>query len=102
MPSPSVKPTTVDEYIAGFDPPIQDILNKVRATLIEAAPIAREVISYGMPALKQYGILVYFAAFKAHIGFYPPITGNAKLEKAASVYAVEKGNLRFPYATPIP
>lgn len=102
MESQSTKPTTVDEYIARFEPGVQEILNKVRATVKAAAPSASEVISYGMPALKGHSILVYFAAFKAHIGLYPPITGNASLEKAASVYAGPKGNLRFPYSDPIP
>ena len=78
------------------------ILQKVRATVRAAAPGATEVISYRMPALKQHGVLVYFAAFKSHIGFYPPIRGNAKLEQEASVYAGEKGNLRFPLDKPIP
>ena len=55
-----------------------------------------------MPALEQHGILVYFAAFKNHIGFYPPIRGDARLEKAASRYAGAKGNLRFPFDEPIP
>ncbi len=55
-----------------------------------------------MPALKQNGILVFFAAFKGHIGLYPPITGDARLQKAIAPYAGEKGNLRFPYTEPIP
>ena len=55
-----------------------------------------------MPALKLNGILVYFAAFKKHIGFYPPIRGDARLERAAAPYAGEKGNLRFPLDKPIP
>jgi len=67
-----------------------------------AAPEAREAISYGIPAFKQKRILVYFAAFKAHIGFYPPIRGDAKLEAAAARYANEKGNLRFPLDEPMP
>jgi len=96
------KPATVDEYIASFDPKVRAILKKVRAVVRSAAPNAVEVISYRMPALKQNGMLVYYAAFKGHIGFYPPIRGNARLEKAASVYAGEKGNLRFPYDKPIP
>jgi uncharacterized protein YdhG (YjbR/CyaY superfamily) len=74
----------------------------VRAVVRAAAPDAVEFISYRMPALKQNGVLVYYAAFKQHIGFYPPIKGNPKLEKAVSVYAGEKGNLRFPYDQPIP
>jgi uncharacterized protein YdhG (YjbR/CyaY superfamily) len=102
MAQTSSKPATVDEYIRSFEPDIQTILQKVRATVKAAAPDAAEVISYRMPALKQNGILVYYAAFKGHIGFYPPIKGDAKLERAASAYAGEKGNLRFPYAKPIP
>src|SRR5262245_1052788 len=96
------KPATVDEYIASFDPDVRAILTKVRATVKAAAPKADEVLSYGIPALKQNGVLVYFAAFKSHIGFFPPIRGDAKLRRAAAVYAGEKGNLRFPYDEPIP
>jgi uncharacterized protein YdhG (YjbR/CyaY superfamily) len=77
-------------------------LRKVRRAVRAAAPNAREVISYRMPALRQHGVLVYFAAFKKHIGFYPPIKGDAKLEKAAARYAGAKGNLRFPLDEPIP
>jgi uncharacterized protein YdhG (YjbR/CyaY superfamily) len=94
--------TTVDEYVAAFPKDVQSILRKVRATVRAAAPQAQEVISYRMPALKAHGVLVYFAAFKKHIGFYPPIRGDAKLEKAAASYAGEKGNLRFPFGEPIP
>jgi uncharacterized protein YdhG (YjbR/CyaY superfamily) len=96
------KPVTVDDYIAGFSPEVQAILEKVRETVRAAAPAAEELISYRIPALKQSGILVFYAAFKGHIGFYPPITGDAKLEEEAAVYAGEKGNLRFPYDQPIP
>jgi uncharacterized protein YdhG (YjbR/CyaY superfamily) len=96
------RPETVDDYIARFTPNVQTVLRKIRSTVRRAAPKAREVISYSMPALKQNGILIFFAAFKSHIGFYPPIKGDRTLEKAAARYAGEKGNLRFPYAEPIP
>jgi len=99
---PRTKPATIDEYIAGFDRKVQAILRAVRRTVRSAAPKAREVISYSMPALKQNGILIYFAAFKNHIGFYPPIRGDARLERAAARYAGAKGNLRFPYDQAIP
>ena len=102
MPANSAKPRTVDGYIALFEPNIQAILRKVRSVVIAAAPNATEIISYGMPALKQNRVLVYFGAFKGHIGFYPPIRGDASLEAQASTYAGEKGNLRFPYDKPIP
>ena len=99
---PHNKPETVDEYIAAFEPDVRAILRKIRATVKAAAPKATEVISYRMPALKQNGVLVYFAAFKNHIGFYPPIKGDAKLERLASRYAGAKGNLRFPFSEPVP
>lgn len=92
----------VDEYIAGLDGKARFVLAKVRRTVRKAAPNAREVLSYRMPALKQDGMLVYYAAFKQHVGFYPPIKGDARLEKAAARYAGPKGNLRFPYDEPIP
>lgn len=95
-------PANVDEYIAAFPPKVRAILRQVRRAVRKAAPDAKEVISYRMPALKLHGILVFFAAFKKHIGFYPPIRGDARLEKAASAYAGEKGNLRFPLDKPIP
>jgi len=94
--------TNVDEYIAGFPREVQAILRRIRQTVRAAAPGAREIISYRMPALRQHGVLVYFAAFKKHIGFFPPIKGDVKLEKAAARYAGEKGNLRFPLDEPIP
>jgi uncharacterized protein YdhG (YjbR/CyaY superfamily) len=95
-------PATVDEYIAGFEPTVRAVLRKVRAAVRRGAPEAEEVISYGMPAVRGRGILVYYAAFQGHIGLYPPIKGDAALEKAAARYANEKGNLRFPFSEPIP
>lgn len=93
---------TVDAYIAPFPPAVRAALRKVRAAARRGAPRAREVISYRMPALRQHGILVYFAAFKHHIGLFPPVSGDVRLERAASPYAGPKGNLRFPLDEPIP
>src|SRR5215472_15974134 len=95
-------PKTIDEYISGFTPDVQTILQRVRQVVRSAAPDAQETISYRIPAFKLNGMLVYFAAFKKHIGFYPPIRGDSRLEKALSRYAGEKGNLRFPLDQPIP
>ena len=89
-------PKTIDEYIDRCAPQAQPILRRVRATIVKAAPDATETISYGIPAFKLRRILVYFAAFKHHIGLYPPVKGDAALEKAVAPYAGEKGNLRFP------
>ncbi len=74
----SPTPQNIDAYIAAFPPEVQQILEKIRRTVRAAAPAAREVISYRMPAFKQNGILVYFAAFKNHIGLYPPVGGDAE------------------------
>lgn len=98
----SKAPQDIDDYIANFPKEIQAILEKVRSTIKKAAPGAVEVISYRMPAFALKGNLVYFAAFKKHIGLFPPITGDEKLRREASVYAGPKGNLRFPLAEPIP
>lgn len=95
-------PLTIDDYIAASAPDIQTVLKKIRSTIQKAAPGAAETISYRIPAFAQNGIVVYFAAFKNHIGLYPPVTGDARLVKAASPYAGEKGNLRFPLDQPIP
>ena len=95
-------PANIDEYIAAFSPEIQAILEKIRLTIGTAAPDAEEAISYRMPTFKQKGVLVHFAAFKNHIGLYPPVHGDASLEKALLPYAGEKGNLRFPLDQPIP
>jgi uncharacterized protein YdhG (YjbR/CyaY superfamily) len=102
MQSRTTPPTTIDEYIAGASPEVRPILEKMRATIRGEAPDAREVISYKMPAFRLHGILLYFAAFKHHIGLYPPVSGDAKLEEALSPYAGPKGNLKFPLDRPIP
>ena len=95
-------PRDIDEYISGFAPEVRLILERIRSTIRRAAPGAQETISYQIPAFRQNGVLVYFAAFKKHIGFYPPVRGDAALEKAVGRYAGEKGNLRFPLDEPIP
>lgn len=98
----SQRPVDIDSYIARFDGDLQAILQAVRKTIRRAAPAAKEVISYQMPAFRQHGILVYFAAWKSHIGMYPPISGDSTLEKALAKYAGPKGNLQFPLDKAIP
>ena len=92
---------SVDEYIAGFPADIQAVLRAVRATVRAAAPGAEERISYRMPAVFQDGVVVYFAAFKRHIGLFPPVEDPAVRAQVAP-YAGPKGNLQFPYDQPIP
>jgi uncharacterized protein YdhG (YjbR/CyaY superfamily) len=95
-------PTAVDDYISAFPSDVQTILKKIRTLVRRAAPGATETLSYRIPAFMQDGVLIYFAGFKHHIGVYPPVRGDARLVKAVSRYAGEKGNLRFPLDEPIP
>jgi len=96
------KPKNIDEYIASFSPEVQAILKKIRLTVKKAAPGAQETISYNMPAFTMNGTLLYFAAFKKHIGLYPPVKGDQALEKAIAVYRGPKGNLQLPLDRPMP
>jgi uncharacterized protein YdhG (YjbR/CyaY superfamily) len=95
-------PKNIDEYIAGFPRDVQVILEKIRKTIREAAPRAEETISYQMPAFKMNGFLVYFAAYKNHIGFYPMPSGIEKFKKELSVYEGAKGSVKFPIDKPMP
>src|ERR1700734_3532101 len=96
------KAKDIDGYLSQFPADVQAILQKVRTTISRAAPEAKETISYLMPAFKQHGMLVYFAAWEKHIGLYPPLSGNKTLAKAVARYAGPKGNLQFPLDEPIP
>jgi uncharacterized protein YdhG (YjbR/CyaY superfamily) len=94
---------TIDEYIQSFPEDIQILLGKMRQTIRMAAPEAVESISYGMPAFKLNGkYLVFFAAFKNHIGFYPLPSGTEEFKKELSAYKTGKGSIQFPLDKPIP
>ena len=94
---------TIDEYIRTFPKDVQTILEKMRKTIREAAPGAVETISYQMPTFKLNGRgLVYFAAFKNHIGFYPIPSGVEAFEKELSPYKQGKGSVQFPIDQPVP
>jgi uncharacterized protein YdhG (YjbR/CyaY superfamily) len=92
----------IDEYIAAYPAEVQEILQKIRALIRTAVPAAGEKISYGIPTFTLNGNLIHFAAFKHHIGMYPPVAGDDKLDAALARYRGEKGNLRFPLDEPIP
>ena len=96
------KPTDTDGYVSQFPADVRAVLRDVREAVRRAAPEAEETISYQMPAFRQHGILVYFAAWKKHIGLYPPISGDKAIEKATARYAGPKGNLQFPLDEPMP
>jgi uncharacterized protein YdhG (YjbR/CyaY superfamily) len=92
---------TIDEYIQTFPKDVQTILERMRQTIRRAAPEAEETISYQIPTFKLNGIsLVHFAAFRKHVGLYPPAA--AAFKKEVSAYEGPKGNLRFPTDKPIP
>src|SRR6187431_2242691 len=91
-----------DEYIASFPEETQELLNEMRATIGKAAPKAEEIISYGMPAYKLHGNLVYFAGYKNHIGFYPGAAGISNFKKEISGYKNAKGSVQFPIDEPLP
>jgi uncharacterized protein YdhG (YjbR/CyaY superfamily) len=95
-------PTDIDGYISQFPADVQAVLQDVRETIRRAAPDAEETIRYQMPAFRQHGILVSFAAWKKHVGLYPPISGDKAVEKAVARYAGPKGNLQFPLDESMP
>ncbi len=102
MESKPLEPKTIDAYIAMYPPDVQKILQKIRQTVRKQAPGAVEAIKYRMPTFILNGNLVYSAAFKGHIGFYPVPSGIEKFKKALSVYKQGRGSVQFPLDKPIP
>lgn len=93
---------SIDDYIAAFPPDVQDMLQRVRATIRRAAPGAEETIRYQIPTFTLNGNLVHFAAYKHHIGLYPAPRGDAGFERELARYAGGKGTVRFPLDQAIP
>ncbi len=96
------KPLDIDEYISDFPKETQLLLSEMRETISKAAPAAEEIISYGMPAFKFNGVLVYFAGYKNHIGFYPTASGIEQFKKEISKYKNAKGSVQFPLDQKLP
>lgn len=95
-------PRNIDQYIASHPEDVQEILQKIRLTIRDAAPEAQEAISYQMPTFKLNGNLVHFAAYKNHIGFYPTPAGIEHFKDEISAYKWAKGSVQFPLDQPIP
>jgi uncharacterized protein YdhG (YjbR/CyaY superfamily) len=93
---------SIDEYILQFSPEIQEKLSMLRKVIKEAAPDADEKISYQMPTFVLHGNLVYFAAFKKHIGFYPTPSGIGAFKEELAEYKGAKGSVQFPLDKPLP
>jgi uncharacterized protein YdhG (YjbR/CyaY superfamily) len=97
-----IAPPNVDFYIAGFPSATKELLELLRETIKKAAPEAMEVISYQMPAYKFHGMLVYFAGYKNHIGFYPTGSGIVNFKNELTAYKTSKGTVQFPLDQPLP
>jgi uncharacterized protein YdhG (YjbR/CyaY superfamily) len=96
------KPESVDEYISAFPEHTQKLLQQMRTIIQKAAPKTEEVISYGMPAYKLNTVLVYFAGYKNHIGFYPTSSGIRLFKDQFAEYKSSKGAVQFPLDQPLP
>jgi uncharacterized protein YdhG (YjbR/CyaY superfamily) len=94
--------SAIDAYIAKFPADVQEKLKAVRRAIQKAAPKATEGMGYGMPAYKLNGPLVYFAGYKAHIGFYPVPSGLIAFEKELVGYKRSKGAVQFPLDKALP
>jgi uncharacterized protein YdhG (YjbR/CyaY superfamily) len=93
----------IDQYIKQFPIEVQQILQQIRSIIKDHAPEAEESFSYGMPAYKTYKKpLVYFAAFKNHIGFYATPSGHYQFKKELLKYKQGKGSVQFPLNQKIP
>ena len=92
----------VDTYISSFPDDVRKVLNEMRQLIKSTAPEALEEISYGMPAYKYNGPLVYFAGYKNHIGLYATPSGHSAFERELSIYKQGKGSVQFPLKEPLP
>lgn len=93
---------TVDVYIAAFPPAVRQRLKAVRRAVCAAAPAAEETLSYGIPAYKQGGIVVYFAAHTEHIGLYPAPRNVPGFKRELARYGGGKGTIQMPHNAPLP
>lgn len=94
---------SVPDYLASLEPTQRKALKQVLALVRKAVPGSTSVISYGIPAFRrQERVFIYCAAFKRHIGIYPPVRGDLRLVAALKPYANAKGNLAFPLDRPMP
>jgi uncharacterized protein YdhG (YjbR/CyaY superfamily) len=93
---------TIDEYIEQFPPNVRAILQKLRTTIKNTAPSAEETISYQIPAFKYHGMLVYFAGYQNHIGFYPTSSPMKVFKDRLTNYKTSKGAIQFPIDKAIP
>jgi uncharacterized protein YdhG (YjbR/CyaY superfamily) len=102
MKTSSRKPTTIDEYIADQPAAIRPFMEKLRQIINKNAPGAQEVISYGMPAYKLHGMLLYFSAFTNHYSLFAFPSAIVAFKDQLKGYELRKGTIRFPLDRPVP
>jgi uncharacterized protein YdhG (YjbR/CyaY superfamily) len=102
MKSSSKRPTTVDEYIKELPSSVRPFLKKLREIVIKNAPGAEEVISYGMPAYKLHGMLLYFSAFTNHYSLFAFPSAVVVFKEKLKGYELSKGTIRFSFDKPLP
>ncbi len=100
--APAAPSPEVDAYIEGFPGFIREMLEQMRDIIRRCAPEAEETMSYGMPAYQLNGMLVYFAAWKKHIGLYPTASGVAAFRDALAPHRTARGSIQFPLDQPLP
>ncbi len=94
---------TVDQYLAAVPEPARSTLNRVRSAIRSAAPPeATEIISYGIPAFRHKGVLVWFAAFSNHCSLFPTASVIEKFKSDLKGYSISKGTIQFPVDKPLP
>lgn len=96
------KAVSIEAFISQYPPAVQKIMQQVRKTILQAAPMAEECISYGIPSFKYHGNLVHFSAYDKHIGFYPGAAGIENFKEEIAKYKWAKGSVQFPLDKPIP
>ncbi|MBS1598913.1 MAG: DUF1801 domain-containing protein [Bacteroidetes bacterium] len=99
---PGDKFESVDQYLSVFPASTKKMLKEMRKTIKAAAPDAEELISYNMPAFKQEGMLVYYAGYAGHIGFYPVSSAIREFKEDLAGYELSKGTIRLPLDKPLP
>lgn len=100
---PNNAPEDFNDYLSAFPAKVQTLLKKMRQTIKKAAPKAKETISYNIPTFTVNGKkLVWFAAFKSHVGFYPGAAAIKAFKKELSPYKTAKGSVQFPFDEPLP
>lgn len=102
MSQPKAAPTTIDEYISGYPPEVQVVMNELRAFIRSLVPQAGEKIGYGIPTFTLHGNLVHFGGFKNHLGFFPGSEAVEVFQAELAGYVTSKGTIQFPLEKPLP